>query len=88
MKITPAINHSKYELNKYSVVPWNNIAYQNQTLSPEKLQVLLVSLKQQKTQDDSSFYCNQVQEMPLRTLPGTVIYRGQVDKASTVKTSL
>ena len=87
MKITPAINYSQYELNKYSVVPWNNIAYQNQT-SPEKLQVLLLSLKQQKTQDDSWFYCKQVQEMPLRTLPGTVVYRGQVDKASTVKTSL
>ena len=27
-----------------------------------------------------SFYCKQVQEMPLRTLPGTVVYRGQVDK--------
>ena len=87
MKITPAINYSQYELNKYSVVPWNNIAYQNQT-SPEKLQVLLLSHKQQKTQDDSWFYCKQVQEMPLRTLPGTVVYRGQVDKASTVKTSL
>ena len=56
-----------------------NIAYQNQTLSSEKLQALL-SLKAQKTQDDSWFYCKQVQEMPLRTLPKTVVYQGQVDK--------
>ena len=58
----------------------NNIAYQNQTLSSEKLQALLLSLKAQKTQDDSWFYCKQVQEMPLRTLPETVVYQGQVDK--------
>ena len=58
----------------------NNIAYQNQTLSSEKLQALLLSFKGQKSQDDSWFYCKQVQEMPLRTLPETVVYRGQVDK--------
>ena len=58
----------------------NNIAYQNQTLSSEKLQALLLSLKAQKTQDDRSLYCKQVQEMPLRTLPETVVYRGQVEK--------
>ena len=58
----------------------NNIAYQNQTLSSEKLQALLLSLKEPKTQDDSWFYCKQVQEMPLRTLPETVVYQGQVDK--------
>ena len=59
----------------------NNIAlYENQTLSSEKLQALLLSLKAQKTQDDSWFYCKQVQEMPLRTLPETVVYQGQVDK--------
>ena len=56
-----------------------NIAYQNQTLSSEKLQALL-SLKAQKTQDDSWFYCMQIQEMPLRTLPETVVCQGQVDK--------
>ena len=56
----------------------NNIAYQNQALYSEKLQALLLSLKEQKTQDDS--YCKQVQEMPLRTLPGTAVYRSQVDK--------
>ena len=56
-----------------------NIAYQNQTLSSEKLQALL-SLKAQKTQDDSWFYCMQIQEMPQRTLPETVVYQGQVDK--------
>ena len=56
----------------------NNIAYQNQT-SSEKLLALL-SLQAQKTQDDSWFYCKQVQEMPLRTLPETVVYQGQVDK--------
>ena len=56
----------------------SNIAYQNQT-SSEKLQALL-SLKAQKTQGDSWFYCKQVQEMPLRTLPETVVYQGQVGK--------
>ena len=57
----------------------NNKAYQNQTLSSEKLQALL-SLKAQKTQDDSWFYCMQILEMPLRTLPETIVYQGQVDK--------
>ena len=47
----------------------NNTAYQNQTLSSEKLQALLLSLKEQETQDDSWLYCKQVQEMSLRTLP-------------------
>ena len=56
-----------------------NIAYQNQTLSSEKLQVLL-SLKEQKTQDNSWSYCKQVQEMPLCTPTETVVYQGQVDK--------
>ena len=45
----------------------NNIAYQNQTLSSEEPQALLLSLKEQKAQDDSWFYCKQVQEMTLRT---------------------
>ena len=59
----------------------NNIAlYENQTLSSEKLQALLLSLKAQKTQDDSWFYCKQVQEMPPRKLPKTVVYQDQVDK--------
>ena len=60
----------------------NNTAHQNQTLSSEKLQALLSSLKEKKTQDDSWFYYKQVQEMPLRTEmpPGTVAYRGQVEK--------
>ena len=60
----------------------NNIAYQNQTLSSEKLQALLLSLKEKKTEDDSWFYYKQVQEVPLRTeMPlGRVVYRGQVDK--------
>ena len=31
-------------------------------------------------QDDSWFYCKQVQEIPLHTLPETVVYQGQVDK--------
>ena len=79
MKITRTINHSQYELSKYSGFLENNIAYQNQTLSSEKLQALL-SLKVQKTQYDSCFYCMQIQEMPLRTLPETVVYQGQVDK--------
>ena len=52
----------------------NNIAlYENQTLSSEKLQALLLSLKAQKTQDDSWFYYKQVQEMHLRTLPETAV---------------
>ena len=51
-------------------------AYQNQTLFSVKFQALL-SLK---AQDDSWFYCMQIQEMPLRTLPETVVYQGQVDK--------
>ena len=58
----------------------NNIAYQNQTLSSEKLQALLLSLKAQKTQDDSWFYYKQVQEMHLRTLPETVVYQVHLDK--------
>ena len=58
----------------------NNKVYQNQTLSSEKLQALLLSLKEQKTKDNSWSYCKQVQEMPLRTLPKTVVYQGQVDK--------
>ena len=51
-------------------------AYQNQTLFSVKLQALL-SLNAQKTQDGSWFYCMQIQEMPLRTLPEAVVYRGQ-----------
>ena len=58
----------------------NCIAYQNQTLSSEKLQDLLLSLKAQKTQDDSWFNCKQVYEMPLRTLPESVVYQGQGEK--------
>ena len=75
MKITHAITHSQCELNKYSGVPWKQ-------LSLSKSQALLLSLKEQKMQDDGWFYCKQVQEMPLRTeMPlGTVVYRGQVDK--------
>ena len=58
----------------------NNAAlYENQTHS-EKLQALLLSLKAQKTQDDSWFYCKQVQEMHLRTLPETVVYQDHLDK--------
>ena len=56
----------------------NNIAYQNQKFS-EKLQALL-SLKAQKTQADSWFYCMQIQEMPLCTLPETVVHQSQLDK--------
>ena len=80
MKITQTTNHSQYDLNKYSGVPWKQHFYENQTLSSEKLQALLLSLKVQKTQDDSWFYCKQVQEMYQRTLPEAVIYQGHVDK--------
>ena len=58
----------------------NNIAYQNQTLSSEKLQALLLSLKEKKTEDDSWFYYKQVQEMPL--------LRSNWQGGSTIKTSL
>ena len=57
----------------------NNVAYQNQTLSSEKFQALL-SLKVQNTLVDSWFYCMQIQEIPLRALPETVVYQGQLDK--------
>ena len=60
MKITHAITHSQCELNKYSSVPWKQH-------SLSKSQALLLSLKEQKMQDDGWFYCEQVQEMPLRT---------------------
>ena len=60
MKITHAITHSQCELNKYSSVPWKQH-------SLSKSQALLLSLKEQKMQDDGWFYCKQVQEMPLRT---------------------
>ena len=58
--------------------------YENQTLSSEKLQVLLLSLKAQKMLDDSWFYCKQVQEMHQRTLPEAVVYQGHVDKRELV----
>ena len=58
----------------------NSIAlYENQT-SSEKLEALLLSLKAQKTQEGSWFYCKQVQEMHLRTLTEIVVYQGHVDK--------
>ena len=53
----------------------NNIA-----LSSAELQTLLLSLKAQRTQDDSWFYCQQVQEIPHRSLPKTVLYQDHVDK--------
>ena len=40
----------------------------------------MLSLKEQKTQDNSWSHCKQVQEMPLCTLPETVVYQGQVGK--------
>ena len=82
MEITHTTNHSQYELNKYSGVPWKQhsfIWYEKQT-SSEKLEALLLSVKAQKTQDDSWFYYKQVQEMHLRTLPETVVYQGHLDK--------
>ena len=57
----------------------NNSLRQNEALITEKLHALLLSLKAQKTLNDSWFYCKQEQEMPLRTLPETVVYQGQVD---------
>ena len=83
MKITQTTNHSQYDLNKYSGVPWKHF-YENQTLSSGKLQALVLSLKVQKTQYDSWFYCKQVQEMHQRTLPEAVVYQGHVDKRELV----
>ena len=56
------------------------LLYENQILSSEKLQALLLSLEAQKTQDDSWFYYKQVPEMHQRTLPEAVVYQGHVDK--------
>ena len=79
MEITQTANHTTW--TNIPVFFENNIAlYENQTLSSEKLQALLLSLKAQKTQDDSWFYYKQVQEMHLRTLPETVVYQGHLDK--------
>ena len=80
MKITHTINNSLYKLNKYSGVTWKQHSLSISTLSSEKPQTLLLSLKAQKTQDDSWFYCKQVQEMHQRTLPGAVAYQVHVDK--------
>ena len=80
MEITHTINNSQYKLNKFQVFLENNIAYQYQTLSAEKLRTLLLSPKAQRTQDDGWFYSKQVQEMPPHTLPKTVVYQDQVDK--------
>ena len=80
MKITQTTNHSQYDLNKYSGGPWKQHFYENKTLSSGKLQALLLSLKVQKTQYDSWFYCKQVQEMHQRTLPEAVVYQDHVDK--------
>ena len=78
IKITHVMkNHSQYELNKYSGVPWKQHCLSKLTLSSEKPQALLLSLKAQKTQDDSWFHCKVVQKMPLSTLPGTVDNIGQ-----------
>ena len=74
MEITQTANHTTW--TNIPVFFENNIAlYENQTLSSEKLQALLLSLKAQKTQDDSWFYCKQVQEMHQRTLPEAVVYK-------------
>ena len=53
MEITHTINHSQCELHKIQLFLENSIAYQNQTLFSEKLQALLLSLKEQKTEDNS-----------------------------------
>ena len=38
---------------------------------------MLLSLKAEKTEDDSWFYYKEVQEMALRTLPEAAVYQGQ-----------
>ena len=64
----------------FSSVPWKQHSLSKSNIFSVKLKALLLSLKAQKTQDDSWFYCKEVQEMPLRTLPRTAVYWGQVDK--------
>ena len=70
MEITHKINHSQYDLNKYSGAPWE----QRSLLKSN------IIFRETPTQDDGLFYYKQVQEMPLRTLAETVAYQGQVHK--------
>ena len=49
-------------------------------MSSEKLYVLMLSLKTQKTLDNNWFYCKQVQEMLVHILLEAVVYQGQGDK--------
>ena len=71
MKITHAMTHSQYELNKYSGVPWKQCSLSKSNI-----------IFRETPSSVNWFYCKQVQEMPLRTeMPlGIVVYRGQVDK--------
>ena len=48
IKVTHKINHSQYDLTNIQVLLENNITYQNQALSSEKLQGLLLRLKLKK----------------------------------------
>ena len=47
--------------NRFADIFFDNIPYQNQTLSSEKPEALLLSFKAQKPQSDSWFYCKDVQ---------------------------
>ena len=80
MEITHAISQSQYELNKYSGVPWKRHSLLKSNIIFRETPSSVLSLKEQITQDNSWFYYKQVQEMPLRTLPETVVYQVQVDK--------
>ena len=80
MKITHTINNSQYKLNKYSGVPWKQHSLSILNIIFRETPNSVVTLKVQRTQDDSWFYCKQVQEMPPRTLPKTVVHKDQVNK--------
>ena len=81
MEITQTANHSQYDLNKYSSVPWKqHSVIRKSNIILRETPSSIVSLKGQKAQDDSWFYCKQVQEMHQRTLPEAVVYQGHVDK--------
>ena len=79
--------------NRFADIFFDNIPYQNQTLSSEKPEALLLSFKAQKPQSDfiavgfsSWFYCKDVQEMSLRVLPQAVVYQGKGGKREVLPT--
>ena len=80
MEITNTANHSQYELNKYSGLPWKQHGLSKSIILFRETSGCCYPLKRKKTEDYSWFYCKQVQEMPQRTLPEAVLYQGQGEK--------